>query len=92
VPRRLPTVRPNPDRGHEEQTGHPGSTRALVDDELGVLAERRANAARILDQQLADSFDLQSQVKQAHWNVIVILVVTSSWPATSGCNAGIVRL
>ena len=36
---------------------------------VDIPAERRAKVVRILNQHLADSFDLQSQVKQAHWNV-----------------------
>jgi starvation-inducible DNA-binding protein len=36
---------------------------------VDVPAERRAKVVRVLNQHLADSFDLQSQVKQAHWNV-----------------------
>ena len=32
-------------------------------------AETRRKMVAMLDQQLADSFDLQSQLKQAHWNV-----------------------
>lgn len=36
---------------------------------VDIPAERRAKVVRILNQHLAESFDLQSQVKQAHWNV-----------------------
>jgi starvation-inducible DNA-binding protein len=36
---------------------------------VDIPAERRAKVIKILNQHLADSFDLQSQVKQAHWNV-----------------------
>lgn len=36
---------------------------------VDMSAERRAKVVRILNQHLADSFDLHSQVKQAHWNV-----------------------
>ena len=36
---------------------------------VDITAERRAKVVRILNQHLADAFDLQSQVKQAHWNV-----------------------
>ena len=36
---------------------------------IDIPAERRAKVIKILNQHLADSFDLQSQVKQAHWNV-----------------------
>ena len=36
---------------------------------VDIPAEKRAKVVKILNQHLADSFDLQSQVKQAHWNV-----------------------
>jgi starvation-inducible DNA-binding protein len=36
---------------------------------VAIPADARAKVVRILNQHLADSFDLLSQVKQAHWNV-----------------------
>lgn len=36
---------------------------------VDIPAERRAKINKVLNQHLADSFDLASQVKQAHWNV-----------------------
>ena len=36
---------------------------------VGIPAETRTKVNEILNQHLADSFDLMSQVKQAHWNV-----------------------
>jgi starvation-inducible DNA-binding protein len=36
---------------------------------VDIPAETRTRLNRILNQHLADSFDLMSQVKQAHWNV-----------------------
>jgi starvation-inducible DNA-binding protein len=36
---------------------------------VDIPAETRAKVIRVLNQHLADSFDLVSQVKQAHWNV-----------------------
>ena len=36
---------------------------------VDIPADDRAKINRILNQHLADSFDLMSQVKQAHWNV-----------------------
>ena len=36
---------------------------------VDIAAERRAKIIKVLNQHLADSFDLMSQVKQAHWNV-----------------------
>lgn len=36
---------------------------------VDIPADRRIKINRILNQHLADSFDLMSQVKQAHWNV-----------------------
>lgn len=36
---------------------------------VDISAEHRTETVKILNQHLADSFDLLSQVKQAHWNV-----------------------
>lgn len=36
---------------------------------VDIPAENRTKINRVLNQHLADSFDLLSQVKQAHWNV-----------------------
>jgi starvation-inducible DNA-binding protein len=36
---------------------------------VDIPADTRTKVNRILNQHLADSFDLMSQVKQAHWNV-----------------------
>ncbi len=36
---------------------------------VDIPVERRAKVIKVLNQQLADSADLLSQVKQAHWNV-----------------------
>jgi starvation-inducible DNA-binding protein len=36
---------------------------------VDIPADRRTKINRVLNQHLADSFDLMSQVKQAHWNV-----------------------
>ena len=36
---------------------------------VDIPAENRTKVNRVLNQHLADSFDLLSQVKQAHWNV-----------------------
>lgn len=36
---------------------------------VDIPAEKRAKVIKVLNQHLADAFDLQSQVKQAHWNV-----------------------
>ncbi len=36
---------------------------------VDIPAERRTGLNAVLNQHLADSFDLLSQVKQAHWNV-----------------------
>ena len=44
------------------------STRSFTTS-VGVPTADRAKVNRILNQHLADSFDLMSQVKQAHWNV-----------------------
>lgn len=44
------------------------STRTFTTS-VGVPTADRAKVNRILNQHLADSFDLMSQVKQAHWNV-----------------------
>ncbi len=36
---------------------------------VDLPADKRSKVNAILNQHLADSFDLQSQIKQAHWNV-----------------------
>jgi starvation-inducible DNA-binding protein len=36
---------------------------------IDLPGETRQSSIKMLNQQLADTFDLQSQVKQAHWNV-----------------------
>jgi starvation-inducible DNA-binding protein len=36
---------------------------------IDIPAEARSKLVALLNQQLADSFDLFSQIKQAHWNV-----------------------
>ena len=36
---------------------------------IDIPLERRRNINKLLNQHLADAFDLLSQVKQAHWNV-----------------------
>jgi starvation-inducible DNA-binding protein len=36
---------------------------------IDLPGETRQSIVKLLNQQLADTFDLQSQVKQAHWNV-----------------------
>ena len=36
---------------------------------VDIPADARGKVVRVLNQHLADSFDLMSQVKQAHWNV-----------------------
>lgn len=36
---------------------------------VDIPADRRAKVVKVLNQHLADAFDLLSQVKQAHWNV-----------------------
>ena len=36
---------------------------------IDLDAETRAQLVALLNQQLADTFDLYSQTKQAHWNV-----------------------
>lgn len=39
------------------------------DTHIDIAAEKRDELIEILNQQLADTFDLYSQIKQAHWNV-----------------------
>ena len=36
---------------------------------IDIPAERREHLIEMLNQHLADTFDLMSQTKQAHWNV-----------------------
>lgn len=49
-------------------TGTPASRRTFK-TAIGVPEATRSEMHGLLDQQLADAFDLMSQVKQAHWNV-----------------------
>lgn len=44
-------------------------TTLLHETRIDLSAETRSELAGILNQQLADTADLYSQVKQAHWNV-----------------------
>ncbi|HKZ91932.1 MAG TPA: DNA starvation/stationary phase protection protein Dps [Candidatus Limnocylindrales bacterium] len=45
-----------------------GSTRSFS-TRVDIAAEARTKTVKVLNQHLADAFDLMSQVKQAHWNV-----------------------
>jgi len=47
----------------------PASSVRTFDTSIDVAAPARARVNRVLNQHLADAFDLWSQVKQAHWNV-----------------------
>ena len=49
-------------------TSTTGAVRTF-DTSVDVPAKQRAKVITVLNQHLADSFDLRSQVKQAHWNV-----------------------
>jgi len=42
---------------------------SLYDSRIDLSAETRAKVIDLLNQTLADSLDLKTQVKQAHWNV-----------------------
>jgi starvation-inducible DNA-binding protein len=44
-------------------------TKSLVKSHVEVDSDTRVQMIELLNQQLADAFDLYSQVKQAHWNV-----------------------
>ena len=45
-----------------------GSTRSFS-TRVDIAAEARTKTVKVLNQHLADAFDLMSQLKQAHWNV-----------------------
>lgn len=45
------------------------ATPKLLNTRIDLAAETRKVMIALLNQQLADSFDLYSQTKQAHWNV-----------------------
>ncbi len=48
----------------------PTATKArLIDVKLDIAKSQRERLAEILNQRLADTLDLYSQIKQAHWNV-----------------------
>lgn len=42
---------------------------AVYDTKIDIEANSREQLVEMLNQQLADTFDLHSQTKQAHWNV-----------------------
>jgi starvation-inducible DNA-binding protein len=44
-------------------------TKAKYTTQIDIPADKRTQSIAILNQQLADTFDLLSQTKQAHWNV-----------------------
>ncbi len=44
-------------------------TKPLYDSKIDIAEDARQELVGILNQQLADTFDLYSQTKQAHWNV-----------------------
>jgi starvation-inducible DNA-binding protein len=44
-------------------------TKTLYKTEISLNADTRAKMIELLNQQLADAFDVYSQTKQAHWNV-----------------------
>lgn len=44
-------------------------TTAAIKTSIDLPAEQREQLITLLNQQLADTFDLMSQTKQAHWNV-----------------------
>ncbi len=44
-------------------------SKAKYESSIDLPIAKRSQAIALLNQQLADTFDLQSQTKQAHWNV-----------------------
>ena len=46
-----------------------GGTTRSFSTRVDIAAEARRRTVKVLNQHLADAFDLMSQVKQAHWNV-----------------------
>ena len=45
------------------------TTTQLFETRIDLPAQRREDLIAVLNQQLADTFDLYGQAKQAHWNV-----------------------
>jgi starvation-inducible DNA-binding protein len=51
------------------RTNTPAQTPRMFETENDIAAERRAELNTLMNQRLADAVDLQTQMKQAHWNV-----------------------
>lgn len=59
---------------HRKRSGEPMSAKAkhasrTFKTRIDIPAEQRKSLITLINQHLADTFDLQSQCKQAHWNV-----------------------
>jgi starvation-inducible DNA-binding protein len=53
----------------KDGSSHAGEKMKMLDTQIDLPAETRQQMIRLLNEQLADTFDLFSQTKQAHWNV-----------------------
>jgi starvation-inducible DNA-binding protein len=58
-----------PGRQHASRPGPHSAKTQLFPTKNDLPAETRARVAELLNQRLADCIDLQTQCKQAHWNV-----------------------
>jgi len=53
----------------KQRINTPAQTPRMFETENDIAAERRAELNTLMNQRLADAVDLQTQMKQAHWNV-----------------------
>ena len=67
MPPHATAKRPAP--GSQRRTDPSPDTPLPYDTKLDLSAERRRQLVPLLNQRLADCIDLQTQCKQAHWNV-----------------------
>ena len=64
-----PPVRPRPTSGGGQNTERGATPARLFPTKNDLPAATRAQVAELLNARLADCIDLQTQCKQAHWNV-----------------------
>jgi starvation-inducible DNA-binding protein len=65
----MPKTAEPPVRTHGSRSQRESESTHLFPTKNDLPAEIRARVAGLLNQRLADSIDLQTQCKQAHWNV-----------------------
>lgn len=65
----MPKTAEPPVRTHGSRTQRESESTHLFPTKNDLPAETRARVVGLLNQRLADSIDLQTQCKQAHWNV-----------------------